>query len=102
MNSDGANQLLDRSKAKFKEGDSASAIRMVNKSIRMHKTPEAEAWLAFLDKNVAPSSSTSSTPSSNDLRHRKTTTSAKTPAEPAATRPYTPEQVVEVILLTIL
>jgi outer membrane protein assembly factor BamD (BamD/ComL family) len=92
MNSDGAYQLLDKSKAKFKDGDSASALRMVNKSIRMHKTPEAVEWLLYLGKQSSSASPPAAASTTSDLRNRKPTSAKTTTESPAPSRPYTPEQ----------
>ncbi|KAL3896984.1 MAG: hypothetical protein SGCHY_003727 [Lobulomycetales sp.] len=111
MNADGALQLLDRSKAKYKEGDNAAAIRIAKRSLTMHETPEAKVWLDFLlSKAPAPTSTPppkSSEPSNpqaagasdkskqSELRNRKSQPAASSSSASSAadSRPFTPEQV---------
>ncbi|KAJ3376444.1 hypothetical protein HDU92_000352, partial [Lobulomyces angularis] len=99
--SEAAQKLLEKSKEKFKHGDTEGALKLCQTSIRLDETSEAKDWLKFLSSQHAsakPSSANNS--SSSNLHQRRTAkksnedlkTNDNSNAEKEA-RPYTAEQI---------
>ncbi|KAI9209334.1 uncharacterized protein BJ171DRAFT_486484 [Polychytrium aggregatum] len=99
MNSEGAQDSLDRSRKAYRDGDLDNALKFARKSLKLHATQEAQDWLDKLTQSSqndgsSPGSSSglNSEPSSSNLRNRTNATSASAADSPSASRSFTKEQ----------
>lgn len=85
MNADAALSCLTKAKTLYRSdsGKISEAIRLVEKSLRLHETKEANDFLVFLKSN--PKSN------SDSARSKPSKPTAEPKEEPA--RPFTPDQV---------
>ncbi|OMJ12937.1 DnaJ-like protein [Smittium culicis] len=98
VNLDQAEKCLELAKKRYQEGDLEAAIKFTNKSIRLHKLPQAETLLEklsneFKNQNQTKSSSTpfSSQTSSTDYK-KPTSTTINNNNNNSSPAQYTPEQ----------